>query len=57
MYHWGGDDLYRAITSRNWALRSVWFSDTAIYLALFIIGRSKLTTAKLESAHAASRPL
>jgi uncharacterized membrane protein len=36
--------------SRNWALRSVNFVNAAIYLVLFIVGRSKLTTAKIEAA-------
>jgi MFS family permease len=42
------------LTTRNWALRSVWFVYAAIYLALFLVGRSKLTTAKLERARAAA---
>jgi MFS family permease len=36
--------------SRNWALRSVNFVNAAIYLVLFVVGRSKLTTAKIEAA-------
>jgi MFS family permease len=38
------------LTTRNWALRSVWFVYAAIYLVLFVVGRSKLTTAKIEVA-------
>jgi MFS family permease len=39
--------------SRTWALQSVWFVNAAIYAALFVVGRSKLTTSKIESARAA----
>jgi MFS family permease len=42
------------LMSRNWALRSVNFVNAAIYLVLFIVGRSKLTTAKIEAARGAS---
>jgi Na+/melibiose symporter-like transporter len=42
------------LTTRNWALRSVWFVYAAIYLVLFIACRSKLTTAKIEAARAAA---
>jgi hypothetical protein len=38
---------------RRIALRSAFFLDSAIYACLFIIGRSKLTTAKLEAARSA----
>ena len=41
------------LANRRIALRSAFFVDSAIYLCLFIIGRSKLTTAKLEAARAA----
>ncbi len=41
------------LANRRMALRSAFFVDSAIYLCLFIIGRSKLTTAKLEAARAA----
>jgi MFS family permease len=40
------------IVSRSVALRSVWFVDAAIYLTLFLFGRSKLTTANIDSARA-----
>jgi MFS family permease len=39
-------------TSRDWALRSVWFADAAIHAGLFVFGRSKLTTARIEAARA-----
>lgn len=39
--------------SRSAGLRAVWFADAAIHLGLFIAGRSKLTTAKIEAARAA----
>ena len=39
--------------SREIALRSAFFLESAIYLCLFIVGRSKLTTAKLEAARTA----
>jgi MFS family permease len=38
---------------RRTALRSAFLLDGAIYLCLFIVGRSKLTTAKLEAARSA----
>jgi MFS family permease len=40
------------LADRQVALRSAFFVDAAIYACLFIIGRSKLTTAKLEAARA-----
>jgi hypothetical protein len=42
------------ITDRQMALRTAFFFDAAIYAGLFVIGRSKLTTAKLEAARAAA---
>jgi hypothetical protein len=42
--------------SRELALRSTWFVAGGIYVALFIVGRSKLTTEKIEAARAAARP-
>lgn len=41
-------------TTRRWGLRSVWFADAAVYLMLFVVGASKLTTAKIDAARAAS---
>lgn len=38
------------LANRRVALRSAFFLDAAIYASLFVIGRSKLTTAKLEAA-------
>jgi MFS family permease len=38
--------------SREVALRSAFFVDSAIYFCLFVVGRSRLTTAKLEAARA-----
>ena len=43
------------LTTRNWALRSVWFVYAAIYLVLFVVGRSKLTTDKIEAARAEAK--
>jgi hypothetical protein len=42
-----------SVSTRQNGLRAVWFVDAAIHLGLFIAGRSKLTTAKIESARAA----
>jgi MFS family permease len=42
------------VGTRQQALRAVWFVDAAIYLVLFLVGRSKLTTTKLEAARAAA---
>jgi MFS family permease len=41
------------IADRRIALRSAFLLDAAIYACLFIVGRSKLTTAKLEAARTA----
>jgi MFS family permease len=41
------------VADRDLALRMVWFVNAAIHLALFVVGRSKLTTAKIEAARAA----
>lgn len=41
-----------SFTTRDWALRSTWFVSGAMYLALFVVGRQKLTTAKIDAAHA-----
>lgn len=38
---------------RSAGLRAVWFADALIHLGLFMAGRSKLTTAKIERARAA----
>jgi MFS family permease len=40
------------LVNREFALRSAFFLDAFIYACLFIAGRSKLTTAKLEAARA-----
>jgi MFS family permease len=41
------------LANRHLALRSAFLFDAAIYACLFVIGRSKLTTAKLEAARSA----
>lgn len=38
---------------RDWALRATWFLNAAIHVGLFVFGRAKLTTEKLEAARAA----
>lgn len=38
---------------REWALRSTWFVGAAVYLGLYLFGRSKLTTEKIEAARSA----
>jgi MFS family permease len=43
--------------SRDWALRSVWFADALIHAGLFVVGRSKLTTAKIEAARREADPV
>lgn len=45
-----------AMADRDWALRATWFLNAAIHLALFVLGRAKLTTAHLEAARAAAAP-
>lgn len=37
-------------TSREWALRSVWLFEAVMYAGLWVAGRSRLTTARLERA-------
>jgi hypothetical protein len=37
-------------TTRDWALRSVWLANAVVHVGLFVFGRAKLTTDKLESA-------
>ncbi len=39
--------------SRSFALRSAFFFDATIYAVLFVVGRSRLTTEKLEAARSA----
>jgi MFS family permease len=46
--------LVDRFVSRGWGLRSVYFVDAAIHIALFVVGASKLTTAKIEAARAAA---
>ena len=41
---------------RDLALRSTWFAQAAIFVGLFIFGRAKLTTDKIEAARAAAIP-
>lgn len=43
-----------AMADRDWALRSTWFVNAAIYLGLFVVGRSRLTTDRIEAARAAA---
>ena len=40
------------LANRRIALRSAYFLDAVIYACLFVVGRRKLTTAKLEAARA-----
>ncbi|TDT17792.1 transmembrane secretion effector [Ilumatobacter fluminis] len=39
---------------REWALRSTWLAEAAVYLVLYLFGRRKLTTEKLEAARQAA---
>jgi predicted MFS family arabinose efflux permease len=39
---------------REFALRATWFAAGAVHLALFVFGRAKLTTERMESARAAA---
>jgi MFS family permease len=41
-----------AVASRDLALRATWFTTAAIHLVLFALGRSRLTTDKIEAARA-----
>ncbi len=41
-----------AVASRELALRATWFVSAAIQLALFVVGRRALTTARIEAARA-----
>jgi MFS family permease len=42
-----------AFASRDVALRATWFANGVIHVGLFVFGRAKLTTAKIEAARAA----
>ncbi|MEQ9162326.1 MAG: MFS transporter, partial [Ilumatobacter fluminis] len=39
---------------REWALRSTWLAEAVVYLVLYLFGRRKLTTEKLEAARQAA---
>lgn len=43
-----------SFASRDTALRATWIVNALIHLALFVFGRSRLTTAKIEAARAAA---
>jgi MFS family permease len=43
-------------SGRDIALRSTWFAVAAVHVGLFVFGRSKLTTDKIEAARAAATP-
>jgi MFS family permease len=43
------------LTSREWALRGVWFVDAAIHVGLFFYARSRLTTDRIDAARRAGR--
>jgi enoyl-CoA hydratase len=45
--------LVDLVASREWALRSVWLFEALVYALLWLVGRSRLTTARIESARAA----
>ena len=45
-----------SFTTRQAALRSVWFVSGAIHLVLFVFGRRLLTTERIEAARAAAPP-
>ena len=46
--------LVELTASRDLALRATWYASAAIQLALFVVGRSRLTTEKIEAARAAA---
>jgi MFS family permease len=41
------------LADRDWALRSTWFANGLIHLGLFVFGRARLTTDRIESARTA----
>jgi hypothetical protein len=45
-----------AIASRELALRTTWFVCAGIHVLLFVFGRARLTTARIEAARAAAAP-
>jgi MFS family permease len=45
--------IVSTFADRDWALRATWLLDAAIHVGLFLFGRAKLTTAKIEAARAA----
>lgn len=44
------------VADRDVALRATWFASAAVHLGLFVFGRSRLTTAKIEAARTAATP-
>jgi MFS family permease len=45
--------VLEGVASRETALRATWFVTSLVYVGLFVFGRSKLTTEKIEAARAA----
>ena len=43
------------VASRDVALRATWIVNGAIHVLLFVFGRRKLTTARIEAARTAER--
>jgi MFS family permease len=44
------------VADRDVALRATWFANAAVHLGLFLFGRSRLTTAKIDAARTAATP-
>ena len=42
--------VFDSFTSRSFALRMTWVANGVIHIGLFVVGRAKLTTAKIEAA-------
>jgi uncharacterized YccA/Bax inhibitor family protein len=45
--------IVSTFADRDWALRATWLLNAAIHGGLFVFGRAKLTTEKIEAARAA----
>jgi hypothetical protein len=45
--------VLEGLVDRETALRATWIATSLVYVGLFIFGRAKLTTEKIEAARAA----
>jgi hypothetical protein len=46
--------IVSTFTNREWALRATWFVNAGIHVGLYVFGRARLTTDKIEAARTAA---